>query len=179
MKEKQEHPFIAFLKILAEDRGALAALRRGLGKPPGAAPEMFPYVVPHLPERVNRQDEAVYYLIASLYAYHPADISQGNLGTHMAGCIQGDAGRQAIERRFVALLSAHTDDLGEYLRHVISFLRSREHSVNWSQLLRDLCAWDHPDRYVQRNWARDFWGRPENPPTLLEKEPAEDVEIKK
>ena len=51
MTEKnQSNPYITYLLSLKENRGALAALRRGLGRPPGTAPEMYPYVVPWLPE---------------------------------------------------------------------------------------------------------------------------------
>lgn len=156
---KPPHPFIVHLKELREDRGALAALRRGLGRAPGLAPEMYPYVVPWLPERPYRQQEAAYYLVASLFAFHPLLTSEGNLGAHLAGAIANENSRQAVERRFVALLSAHPDDLGALLRHTISFLKSQERPVNWSQLLNDLCAWDHPDRYIQKNWARAFWAR--------------------
>ena len=31
----KERPFVTYLESLREDRGALAALRRGLGQPPG------------------------------------------------------------------------------------------------------------------------------------------------
>ena len=43
--------FLAYLRGLAkrDDRGALAALRHGLGQPPGTAAEMHPYVVQFLP----------------------------------------------------------------------------------------------------------------------------------
>jgi CRISPR system Cascade subunit CasB len=31
-----------------KDRGALAALRKGLGKAPGSVPEMFEHVIPYM-----------------------------------------------------------------------------------------------------------------------------------
>ena len=70
----------------------------------------------------------------------------------------------AIERRFVALLAAHPDDLALYLRQAISYLRSKEVPVNWQQLLVDLQAWSHPDQYVQKRWVRAFWGCPQQTP---------------
>jgi CRISPR system Cascade subunit CasB len=82
----------------------------------------------------------------------------GNLGDHLACTIATDADRAAVERRFVALLKAHPDDLAGQLRQAISFLKAKEVPVNWSQLLLDMCAWDHPQRYVQRRWATAFWG---------------------
>jgi hypothetical protein len=32
--------------------------------------------------------------------------------------------------------------------------------VNWHQLFADVLAWNHPDGYVQKQWARAFWARP-------------------
>jgi CRISPR system Cascade subunit CasB len=160
----QTHPFIEYLQSLMEDRGALAALRRGLGQKPGLAPEMYPYVIPRLPAHLNTYQESAYFLTASLFAFHPQSTQYGNLGAHLAATITNEANRPPVERRFIALLSAHTDDLGKLLRHTISYLKSKEQPVNWRQLLLDLLAWDHPDRYVQKKWARAFWGRQESEP---------------
>jgi CRISPR system Cascade subunit CasB len=152
------HPFISRLQALAEgqERGALAALRRGLGQPPGAAAEMFRYVEPYLPEKRSAVQEAAYYLVASLFALHPKSTGQGNMGTHMAAARTGND--DALERRFTALLSTHPDDLPEHLRHIISFLKSKEQPVNWNQLLWDLQHWDNENHSVQKRWAAAFWG---------------------
>lgn len=154
-----ENPFINFLQSLAEsqDRGALASLRRGLGQPPGTAAEMFRYVVPYLPPHPSRAQEAAYYLVASLFALHPQAGGRGNMGDHLAQT-RTEGGGDALERRFTALLAAHPDDLPFYLRQAVSYLKSREVPVNWNQLFKDLLAWDHPDRYVQKAWANAFWG---------------------
>lgn len=154
------HPFVAYLETLVEDRAALAALRRGLGQPPGTVAEMYPYVVPRLPRGANRSEEDAYYALAALFGFHPSVARTGNLGDHLARTIAADADRAAVERRFVALLKAHPEDLAGQLRQAISFLKSKEVPVNWSQLLLDMCAWDHPQRYVQRRWANAFWGTP-------------------
>ena len=154
------HPFIGYLASLREDRSALAALRRGLGQPPATVASMYPYVVRWLPQEGYPWQEAAYYMVAALFAYHPAEGGQGNMGDHLARTCDPQRDNTAIERRFTALLAAHPDDLGFYLRQAISFIKSKEVPVNWSQLLADILAWDHPDRYVQRQWARSFWGRP-------------------
>jgi CRISPR system Cascade subunit CasB len=156
---RETHPFIEYLTSLSENRGALAALRRGLGQPPGTVASMYPYVVRWLPAEAYPWQEAAYYMVAALFAYHPAEGGVGNMGDHLACTRQPQVDDTAIERRFTALLAAHPDDLGFYLRQTISFLRSKEVPVNWSRLLADVLAWDHPDRYVQQQWARSFWGR--------------------
>lgn len=159
----QIHPFIQYLQTLNAryDRGALAALRRGLGKPPGSEPAMYPYVVPWLPKNVSRQEEQRYFLIAALFAYHPANTNFGNMGDHLART-RGSEDDKALERRFTELLAAHEDDLPTYLRQTIGFLKSKDEiPVNWDQLFTDLRYWSYPERNVQRHWARAFWSRPE------------------
>ncbi len=157
----EKHPFITYLEGLREhdDRGALAALRRGLGQPPGSAVEMYRYVVPWVPDRASRQEERAYYLVAALFAYHPDPGGWGNLGAAFRRTLDPQGDNTAIERRFTALLAAHSDDLPVYLRQAVGFLKSKEVPINWQQLLSDLKYWDHPEGHVQRNWARAFWGR--------------------
>jgi CRISPR system Cascade subunit CasB len=158
----QEHPFITYLETLAEDRAALAALRRGLGQPPGTVPEMYPYVVRRLPNEVypGSWDEQTYYLVAALYGLHPDKGSGNNLGAHFAQTLNPNPDyNEAIERRFTALLTSHPDDLHFYLRQAISYLKSKEVPVNWHQLMWDVRDWGHPDRQtrVQKRWAAQFW----------------------
>ncbi len=156
--------FISYLKELADDenRAALAALRRCLGKSPGEAAEAHRYVLRFNPEPWN---EWAYYLVAGLFALHPESWPQKesksrltNLGASFAWMKTKADNDSSIERRFVALLDSHADDLSEHLRHAISLLKSKEIPVDWLQLLRDLRSWNHEDRFVQRNWARAFWG---------------------
>ena len=160
------HPFICYLQGFREDRGALAALRRGLGQPPGTVSSMYPYVVPWLRDSTPPSEEAAYYLVAALYAYHPQEGGMGDMGQHFWRARDPSGDNIAVERRFTALLAAHPDDLDFYLRQAVSYLKSKEVPVEWSQLLADVLAWGHPVRYVQRRWARSFWGRPiqGNPP---------------
>ncbi len=85
------------------------------------------------------------------------------MGTHFAEAVRKGGDQTAIERRFTAMLNAHPDDLPDYLRQAVSFLKSKEVAINWAQLLRDLQAWGHPDKYVQKRWADEFWSHPAMP----------------
>ena len=158
-----KHNFVTYLETLQEDRGALAALRRGLGQPPGNAPEMFPYVVNKLPKKPSNWTEKTYYLVASLYALHPESATEGNFGTHFARTLdlQNPDNNTAIERRFTVLLTAHPEDLPHYLRQAVSFLKSKDVPVNWHQLMWDIWDWDKPEKAVnvQKQWAAQFWRR--------------------
>ena len=161
--EEKTHPFVEYLESLREDRGALAALRRGLGHPPGAVADMYRYVVPWLPNDAPPWEEAPYYLVATLFAYHPdkegKGAGQGNMGNHFAQARDPQSDNAALERRFTTLLTAHPDDLDVYLRQAVSFLKSKDVPVNWHRLFYDLRGWGHPNRYVQKRWAGSFWGK--------------------
>jgi CRISPR system Cascade subunit CasB len=95
------------------------------------------------------------FMVASLFALHPDTTDAGNLGTSFRRI--GNPS-ESIEKRFVALLNAHSDDLPDHLRQAISLLRSNEVRVNWLQLLRDIEGWNRDDRIVQRKWAAEYWG---------------------
>ena len=164
----ETYPFIDHLERLAsrENRGALAALRRGLGQPLGAVPAMYPYVVPWLPAEARPWQEAAYYLVAALFSLHPESGGTGNLGAsfRLAAARETPASTEEerispLERRFTALLAAHPDDLPDRLRQAIGYLASKDIPVDWRQLFQDLPRWGHPSRHVQRQWASAFWGR--------------------
>lgn len=156
----RKHNFITYLERLRGDRGALSALRRGLGKPPGTVPEMHQYVMVAMPDNLPHWWQDNYYIVAALFAMHPDEAAAGNMGDHFARARRQIKDPTAIERRFTTLLAAHVDDLPMYLRQAVSYLRSKEVPVNWHQLIWDLRNWGHPDRYVQRRWAGSFWSSP-------------------
>jgi CRISPR system Cascade subunit CasB len=165
MTSTREAGFIRALGDLVDrgDRAALAALRRGLGKPPGLVTEMDRHIVPWLRGDHPSPDDTVFYLVASLFAawHQGRDAVQdfaGSLGKSLRIVADENPEHHAgIERRFMALLAAHQDELPMHLRHGVSLLRSHDTPVNWVRLLGDLLWWGHPDRIVQRRWARDFW----------------------
>lgn len=142
-------------------RAARAALRRGLGKRPGTAADMYPYVVPHLPANLYPDQENAYYLVASLFGFHPRHEQRPgerprNLGDALY-LVGQQTNPQSTERRFMALLNVDRDDLDTHLRHLIALLKGQELSLDYAQLLRDVLAWNLPDRRVQKRWARSYW----------------------
>lgn len=151
------------------DRAALAALRRGLGKEPGDAPEVFPVLLPLLPEgELSHWDERIAYLVASLFALYPEAPPwpetarqrwQRNLGASLRQlAIQTESA--GPERRVVALLNSDIDDLPHHLRGVISLLKTATPPVpvDWVRLTWDLRGWANAERAVQKAWANAFWG---------------------
>lgn len=150
--------FIGHLFDLAdrEDRGALAELRRSLVSDNDILAAR--HVLPWLGAEVSLWRESVAFLVAGLFAMHPERLTDRNFGHSMGRVWQAQDKRPSTEQRFVALLNAHPEDLPYALRQAVSLFRAHEVPVDWSQLYRDLCNWSHPDRFVQRKWARAFWG---------------------
>lgn len=147
-------------------RGALAQLRRGLGKPAGTAAETFRHVVPYLPERLTDEDRDAFFLIGSLFAEHPNQTPSGDGGGRAAtlGAVMRRLGdHESAEKRFVALLNCERARLDYHLRQAVRLAASHDVPVNWFGLLNDVLQWDSPNRTVQLNWARDYWraARPE------------------
>lgn len=170
---------ISGLLQLAErqDRATLAALRRGLGKLPGTAGEMYPFVIPRLPpDTTTRANAGAWswpqqcrFIVASLFAWHPEYLDQGERWQRNFGAsvrrLRQTLGETADgpERRFVALLNAEAEDLPDHLRHVIGLLRANTISVDWQQLLDDLVEWNKPTRTTQTRWAKAFWRAADEP----------------
>jgi len=179
-KESKEVSFICYLESLLEDenRAALAALRRGLSGPPGTVPDTFPYIVPFLPKDIEADSPRAmpYFIIASLFALYfsgkgkeLSNVKGHNIGraflqakideAKAKGKTEKDIEKEtSIDSRFVALLNAHYDDLSYHLRYAISFLKSREIPLDWHKLFKHLCHWSHPNRWVQKELAKGFWG---------------------
>ena len=129
---------------------------------------MYRYVVPWISEEQSGWREDVYYIVASLFAFHPVDwetefpVSLPNLGASFARLAEGGS-QDSIEHRFVTLLSTHQEDLHVQMRHAVSLLRSKDIPIAWGKLLEDLKKWPYENRWVQRSWAKEFWGRmPQN-----------------
>jgi len=183
--ERQERNvrFISYLRHLIPDdeqrdggetsrkRAVLAQLRRGLGKEPGIVPDMYPHVESFLPLQASAEDEAPYYLVAALFAWHPKDWIGDRWRTNLGASLAQLRRKQAVERntavepgdsterRFVAMLSSTREDLAYHLRQMIGLLRTKEVPVNWLQLLPDIQDWNADSRFVQRRWASAFWGQ--------------------
>ena len=162
----EQNSFVEHLEQFRDqqDTAVLACLRRGLGKRMGT-PEMYPLVVPFLPKATG--DQELYFLVASLFALHPAPAPRGrSLGAALRIIAATRATRDGtrgknIENRLVHLLQADAEEVRGALRQVVSLAKSEGVGIDYHRLLSDLHQWGHPMGLVQRNWAADFWGRGE------------------
>lgn len=170
----EEHRFIQYLESLLINKdgaGAMANLRRGLGKQPGTVRQMDRYVIPFLPADIKLGQDEPYYLVAALFAhwYQGRDKIvnfDDNLGESLRRLVTEEAQKpgttredveKRLEKRLVALLNCHRDDLPDHLRQIISLLKSKDIPINWAQLLHDIKGWNWENREVQRSWSWGFW----------------------
>ena len=177
--------------VTTQNLGALALLRRGLGRRPGETPELFTQVLPYLApseamntaQREREEDAAL--LVASLYAFWhqgkatPRPAQKVSLGAAFLQLAK-KSGSDSIEPRFVALLKASHERLPDHLRHAIALLKAQDIPLDWALLLRDLSQWDEANRRAQhpvrRRWARDFWERARMPEDEAATQSGADIE---
>lgn len=156
MPEREPNPKVEeFLKRLrALDAGDRAKLKRDAGKTLAEAQSLGLFYR-LLPYGLYPAQEETYFLVATLYPL----AEEGHEGT------LGDALRRArtpknakgLNRRVEILLDSDATQLPFRLRQAIRLLKSNEVKVNWQRLLEDLLQWDHPQRFVQKQWARAYF----------------------
>ena len=174
--ESREAEFVNWLKQLAKEkddnsqkRATLAILRRGLGRFQGKDFFlMYPLLGRYLPHDGLEWDNRIYFIVASLFAQHPFFAEEGNMGRTLAEVKKRieqktNTKNESTDKRFIALLSCHRDDLHKHLRHIISLAKSNEVGVNWGRLLNDIRFWNWGEGKVQRDWAHNYWTYHSNP----------------
>jgi len=144
------------LRRIKDNRGLMADLRCGLvnGKRHRSWPALSRI-------RVG-VDEVVKAHVAALYATHPEEAAQGNLGTTCKtiefkrdGGAKGEDKMTATERRFQHLLAAETgEELFARVTRMVLMAKSQGVPVNYEKLLVDLSYWNERTR---REWAGEFW----------------------
>ncbi|MDB5033326.1 MAG: CRISPR-associated protein Cse2 family [Chlorobi bacterium] len=162
MTEEPQQPtpesrFWAHLYALhaADNRAALAKLRRGIADPAG--PDVYATIGASIPGDLSNRDHDAYLLAACLFALHPTR-GKDSLGVSVRA-LRGrlSIGAESLDQRFAGVLNSDVEDLAIHLRHMIRLLASHEVAVNYPRLLQDICRWRNEDRIVQRRWARDYW----------------------
>lgn len=169
----------ALLRIAANpnERGTLAALRSGLGKPPGTASRMFPIVAPFLTHDSGPRTQAAF-IVAALFASHPEhDAEAGSLGASLWRATKRDEnpngrhGEQGVSARFAAALDTDPEDLPRHLQALVALCKSALVPIDWHQLYRDLVVLlgDEEERktLVRTKWAREFWAGPATKQTSI------------
>jgi CRISPR system Cascade subunit CasB len=151
--------FVGALRPLAakHDRGALAALRRGLS--PATVMDAWP-VVSRLGGDIGQPGESVFVDIAALFATHPVESTARNFGETCRAIARDDKGGliESHERRFRRLLSSDSPaDLAGQLRTWVRLAAGKSVGVNYESLFYDYRRWERFADDVRVEWARAFW----------------------
>ena len=120
-----------------KDRGAMAALRSGVGKPPGAAGRMLPIIAPFLTADEGAATRAAF-ITASLFATHPEHAAIGTLGASLWKATRreginpdGKHGEAGVEHRIAAALDADPEDLPHHLQGLVGLCESAGVPIDW------------------------------------------------
>lgn len=136
------------------DRGAIAALRRGTGRPVGepiAAAAVFFRLAPP-----GGALEGGAWVAATMWARHPRhSMSAGSFGTSLARLSR--TYEKASERLLRRLLSANGEELPGGLLRATGLLRQAAIDVDYIRLACDVTTWDNPEQSRRRDWARDYY----------------------
>jgi len=151
---------LAYLRELKGDRGAMADLRRALN--PTQRHRAWPLLA-----RVGGIGNPRIETAAGLFAYHPEETHEGNLGTTCRRLWAGE--NSSFDARFRRLLCCDYDEICERLRPVIFAAKAKGFPVNYEQLFVDLYYWGDVRK---ARWAQEYWGvsEAEEPAALLRTE---------
>ena len=151
--------FVGRLRGIRQDRGRLAALRRGLS--PSTVMDAWP-VVASLGGVIGQPGDCVFVDIAALFASHPEESNDRNFGETCRAIALGSSPDgtlpESFERRFRRLLAcADVADVTGQLRSWVRLADSRGVGINYESLFADLWNWRWYADDIRVNWARSFW----------------------
>lgn len=156
-------------------RADLAKLRRGIGKKPGAIPELWTYTLEGLPDRfVSKtgkatQGEWAIYTAITLYSLHQQGLStkdqcmcndKYSFAKAIAHLIENEDDLKRIKRRFDATATSQDmTELAYHVRGLIQQLRSRKVPFNYPEFAEDLYWFQFPAHMdnVLLRWGQDFY----------------------
>lgn len=148
--------FVGALRHVRNDRGKLAALRRGLTDNPRLHVDAWP-VIAGLGGDIR---QPAYVAIAALFASHPEEANTRNFGETCRRIAQVDGKEipESFERRFRRLLTCDSvDDVIRQLRSWIRLADSKGVGVNYENLFADLWNWPWYADGIRVKWATSFW----------------------
>lgn len=181
MKVQEENVYQVTKKILsklkaqeelASGKAALAALRHSIGKPLGKSPAVCSILLENMPETflskngIETRAERAIYAALQLYAIQ----KQGRRGKEENDTVKNigealrkireDAGQEAMDRRFVLMLSATSfDDLLYRLRQLMKLAKGKNAlPIDIAVLANDLfCYLMGAEERVCLRWAEAYY----------------------
>lgn len=145
----------------------LAALRRGVGREPGAVPPMWPFYTTLNDAGQLTTSLRAEHLALTLFGVHQQSrsdpVHRQGVGLGSAVLAMRRSGRyspEAVDRRFGAAATATSlTELAVHLRGLVTQLRASGQGLDYTRLFRDLRDWQSPDSAaaVRRRWGGQFF----------------------
>lgn len=154
----------------------LAKLRRGIGKEPGAQPELWDLVLDEMPNDIQGTDERPSYgeravhTALTLFALHQQgrdlrDKCMNEPGAPLGGAVrlmirQNPGREEAIKRRFTATVTSDSyEELVWHLRGLVQLFRSADIRLDYPSLARDLYYYQFSEwrDHIRLQWGRQFY----------------------
>lgn len=143
------------------DNGERAVLKRSLGQTisnaDGRALSAF---YKSLPCNIYPNEEEAYFLVGASVCFWKDASTQTKNFINCLRDIKDESG--GMDRRLIALLdtdwNVHDSFFTGKISRLIRMLKQKGFSPDFAVLLKDLLLWNHPDRLVQRIWARAYFG---------------------
>ncbi|MBU6362395.1 MAG: type I-E CRISPR-associated protein Cse2/CasB [Chloroflexi bacterium] len=162
MSDYEPNPQVKqFLERLRTLRpGDRAQLKRSAGMSLSEATQVIGLFYRLLPLGVAAYNEPHYFLIATLFPLTDEG-GKGNLGValrHISPKTKSGE-RNPLDRRVEILLDADATQFPFRLRQALRLLKSKDVKVNWQSLAEDILSWGHPNRFVQKNWAKAYFSQ--------------------
>lgn len=157
-------------KLEAAER---AQLKRNAGRPlsesRGVMGMFYKQILPPqlAKDEIDQRDER-YFLVATLYPFEKRDREKEkgrelptlprSFGLSLRQ-IRNEDNQKGLDRRMARLLDADDQQLPFLLRQAVLYLTNQQQGrvIDWHALTYHVNQWSHPDRWVQRNWARDYY----------------------
>ncbi|WP_448514139.1 type I-E CRISPR-associated protein Cse2/CasB [Parathermosynechococcus lividus] len=158
---EQETKFLQNIQDrIKNDTGAKAAFKRALSGEHHHLRKVYPFTLPYL-EGIHERQQDIWIFVACLSIYHdqdfepaPRNFAQSCLDLHNSSQSKGP------ERRFRALLDTDLANIQSPMTALVRQIKSKKDKkipIYYPQLIADLCFWDHPDQFIQDQWAKTFW----------------------
>ena len=154
--------FVGALRRVRNDRGQLAALRRGLTENQQLHVDAWP-VIANLGGDIGNP---VFITVAALFAIHPDESNARNFGETCRRIALGDGNDMpdSFQTRFRRLLASGTvEDVTGQLRSWIRLASGKSVGVNYENLFADLWNWSWYADEIRIKWAKSFWHSGEKP----------------
>lgn len=140
----------------AQDRGALANLRKGLSET--TRQYAWPVFAQFGPSAIANP---VYETVAGCFAVHPKHADKaGNFGRTVRGIQRNSpgAGDDSMDSRFRRLLTCGaSEEICQHIRSCVKLARSKDVAIDYRRLFLDLTFWSDD---VKARWAKSYWDVP-------------------